>query len=368
MSRLSGLIATTRRPRTWLVAPALASLLLAGCGATATRSAHSTSRAQGSGAAATQTTTTATPSQALLGLQSAYVAVVHKVGPSVVQISTRQDLGSGIIFNRQGDIVTNNHVVNGARRVTVTLANGHQYPGTVVSTFPPDDLAVIHITATGLQPAQFANSAALQVGDIVMAIGNPLGLQSSVSTGIISATGRTVSEPNGVTLPDVLQTSAAINPGNSGGALVDLAGQVVGIPTLAALDPQLGGGQAPGIGFAIPSNVVTDIAGQIARYGRVVHSNRAYLGIEVEDVIQPNGNPGGALVVRVVSGGPAARAGLRARDIILALGQQATQSVAALTEALAAMRPGQQVALQAEKPDGSKVTITVRLGQFPGHP
>lgn len=368
MSRLSGLIATTRRPRTWLVAPALASLLLAGCGATATRSAHSTSRAQGSGAAATQTTTTATPSQALLGLQSAYVAVVHKVGPSVVQISTRQDLGSGIIFNRQGDIVTNNHVVNGARRVTVTLANGHQYPGTVVSTFPPDDLAVIHITATGLQPAQFANSAALQVGDIVMAIGNPLGLQSSVSTGIISATGRTVSEPNGVTLPDVLQTSAAINPGNSGGALVDLAGQVVGIPTLAALDPQLGGGQAPGIGFAIPSNVVTDIAGQIARYGRVVHSNRAYLGIEVEDVIQPNGNPGGALVVRVVSGGPAARAGLRAQEVILGIAGHPVGSAQTLTGLLAAMHPGQQVALQVQKPDGSKATLTVKLGQYPSVP
>ena len=172
-------------------------------------------------------------SQSLLALQQAYVDLYKNVSPSVVQISTKADLGSGIVFNSQGDIVTNNHVANGYKTFEVTLANGKQYPGTLVNNFSPDDLAVIHIDASGLHPATFADSSQLEVGDIVMAIGNPLGFQSSATDGIISAVGRTVSEPNGVTLPDVIQTSAPINPGNSGGALVDLQGQVVGIPTLA---------------------------------------------------------------------------------------------------------------------------------------
>jgi S1-C subfamily serine protease len=128
---------------------------------------------------------------------------------------------------------------------------------TPVGSFAADDVAVLHITATGLTPASFA-----------LAIGNPLGLQSSVTEGIVSALGRTVNEDNGVALPNVVQTSAAINPGNSGGALVNLQGQIIGIPTLAATDPQLGGGAAPGIGFAIPSNIVRNIATQLITRGR----------------------------------------------------------------------------------------------------
>ena len=154
-----------------------------------------------------------------------------------------------------------------------------------MGAFPPDDLAVIRVSGAGLRPATFADSSALEVGDIALAIGNPLGLQSSVTEGIVSAFREAVQEPengNDVTLPSMIQTSAAINPGNSGGALVDIKGRVIGIPTLAATDPELGG-SAPGIGFAIPSNLVTDIAGQIAAHGRVINSHRAYLGVEVGD-------------------------------------------------------------------------------------
>jgi S1-C subfamily serine protease len=137
-----------------------------------------------------------------------------------------------------------------------------------------DDLAVVHVPATGLQPATFADSSKLVVGDIVLAVGNPLGLQSTVTEGIVSALGRSVPESATVTLPNVIQTSAAINPGNSGGALVDLNGSVVGIPTLALSDPQMGGA-AVGIGFAIPSSVVSNIANQLITYGKVVNAQPA---------------------------------------------------------------------------------------------
>ncbi|MGC2190765.1 MAG: trypsin-like peptidase domain-containing protein, partial [Candidatus Dormiibacterota bacterium] len=254
------------RRLTWGAVPALLALsvVLASCSTPATGGAVP----KVAKIPATKISPTAL-SQSLLVLQQAYVDLYKEVSPSVVQISTKVDLGSGIIFNTQGDIVTNNHVADGYKTFEVTLANGKEYPGTLVNNFSPDDLAVIHISATGLKPATFADSSQLAVGDIVLAIGNPLGFQSSATDGIISAVGRTVSEPNGVTLADVIQTSAPINPGNSGGALVDLEGQVVGIPTLAAVDEQLGGSEASGIGFAIPSTTVANIAGQIVKYGQV---------------------------------------------------------------------------------------------------
>jgi S1-C subfamily serine protease len=302
-------------------------------------------------------------SQSLLVLQQAYVDLYKDVSPSVVQISTKVDLGSGIVFNTQGDIVTNNHVADGYKTFEVTLANGKQYPGTLVNNFSPDDLAVIHINATGLTPATFADSSQLNVGDIVMAIGNPLGFQSSATDGIISAVGRTVSEPNGVTLPDVIQTSAPINPGNSGGALVDLEGQVVGIPTLAAVDEQLGGSEASGIGFAIPSNVVASIAGQIVKYGKVQNSDRSCIGVEVEQVTGSNGQDAGVLVTSVTRAAVTA-AGLKAQDVITAVNGQATLAVQDLTDDLANISPGKTVTLSVTHSNGSKATVSITLGQL----
>jgi S1-C subfamily serine protease len=202
-------------------------------------------------------------------LQNDFVDVVNKVSPSVVVIETTQGLGSGIVFDTKGDIVTNNHVVAGSTKFTVTLADGRKLEGSLVGTYPAGDLAVIHVTGTGLQPATFDDSAKLAVGDIVLAVGSPLGFQGSVTQGIVSALDRSVPESSSVTLPNVIQTSAEINPGNSGGALVDLAGNVVGVPTLAALDPEFGDTAAPGIGFAIPSDVVVDVAGQLIATGHV---------------------------------------------------------------------------------------------------
>src|SRR4029077_12348955 len=163
------------------------------------------------------------------------------------------------------------------------------------------------------EPAVFANSAKLEVGDIAIAIGNPLGLSSSVTEGIVSGLNRQESEgQGGATLQNAIQTSAAINPGNSGGALADIQGRVIGIPTLAAGDPQLGGA-AGGIGFAIPSNDVADYAKQIIAHGKVVNSHRAYLGINIGDTGD------GVYVSAVSAGGPAAKAGLKVGDVIVAV-------------------------------------------------
>jgi putative serine protease PepD len=300
------------------------------------------------------------PPAGALALQNAFVKVVQTVSPSVVQIETSEGLGSGVVFDGKGDIVTNAHVVGTAKKFTVTTSSGKRVPATLVGAFPADDLAVIHV-GTNLKAAAFGDSAKLQVGDMVLAIGNPLGLRSSVTQGIVSALARIVSEPTGTALPSAIQTSAAINPGNSGGALVDLEGRVVGIPTLAATDPQLGGGAAPGIGFAIPSNLVKDIAGQLARSGHVVDSGRAYLGILPGDT---NGH--GVLVGGVVRGSPAAKAGLKVGDVISSIAGKPTPVVAALSAVLVTLKPGQKIPVVVTDQSGKKRTVELTLGQLPG--
>jgi putative serine protease PepD len=341
----------TGRPRLLLAMAALvAALVLAGCSTTTADSASSS---------------TALPavdvSPSALALQQQFVKVVKQVGPSVVLIQTSQGLGSGVVLDATGNVVTNDHVVQASSGFRVTLADGKQSQAQLVGTFPADDLAVLHVDAAGLHPAAFADSSSLQVGDVALAIGNPLGLQSSVTEGIVSALGRTVNEDNGVALPNVIQTSAAINPGNSGGALVDLQGQVIGIPTLAATDPQLGGSAAPGIGFAIPSNTVRDIAAQLISQGKVTNSHRAWLGVEVAATTS-----GGLLVAKVVSGGPAVKAGIRAGELITAVQGTATPDPATLADVLAGLRPGQTVRVAVVGPGGAHRTVRVTLGQFPG--
>jgi len=341
-------------PRTPLplvtVALVVAALVLAGC---STSPASSTS------------SSVATPAVAVapsaLALQQQFVKVVKQVGPSVVLIQTSQGLGSGIVLDANGNVVTNNHVVQGAGGFQVTLADGKQYPARLVGSFAADDLAVLHIDAGGLHPAGFADSSQLQVGDVTLAIGNPLGLQSSVTEGIVSALGRTVNEENGVALPNVIQTSAPINPGNSGGALVDLQGRVIGIPTLAATDPQLGGGAAAGIGFAIPSNTVRDVAAQLISQGKVTNSHRAWLGVEVAATTS-----GGLLITKVEPGGPAAKAGIEAGELVTNVNGTATPDPGTLADVLAGLRPGQTVTVAAARPGGAERTVRVTLGQFPG--
>src|SRR6266550_3677368 len=289
-------------------------------------------------------------------LQGAIVNVVQSVSPSVVQIEDQTGLGSGIVFDAAGDIVTNHHVVSGAKSFMVTTSSGRQYRGTLVGAFAPDDLAVIKVSGANLKPAMFADSSKLQVGDLAIAIGNPLGLRSSVTDGIVSAFRDAVQEDNNVTLPSVIQTSAAINPGNSGGALVDIEGRVIGIPTLAATDPQLGG-SAPGIGFAIPGNLAKDIAGQIVTNGKVVKYQRAYLGFKVGET-----SGSGLYVGSVSAGGPAANAGIDAGDVIVSVDGRATSTINVLSSVMAGLKPGQQVSVVVKHQDGRRATLQVTLG------
>jgi putative serine protease PepD len=242
---------------------------LAGCGASGSGSES------GSGTNRAETGSASEPS-AVAVEEGAFVSAIARVLPSVVEIRTRTGLGSGVVLNAAGDIVTNAHVVGDGAGLEVLLsASAAPVPATLVGVYRPDDLAVIRVSGVpGLRPATFGDSAKLVAGDVVLAIGNPLGLSSSVTEGIVSAVGRTVSEPAtraaaGATLPDTIQTSAAINPGNSGGALATLDGDVVGIPTLAAVSQA--GAAAPGIGFAISSNIAVGIATQLMSTGRVTN-------------------------------------------------------------------------------------------------
>ncbi len=311
----------------------------------------------------TASSSTATAAQPPAGeLEATFVDVVNRVAPEVVQIQTDRGLGSGVVFDDQGDIVTNAHVVASAQRFRVTAARGKRFSATLVGASAADDLAVIRAENANLTAASFGRSADLKVGDIVLAIGNPLGLRSSVTEGIVSALGRTVSEPGGATLPNVIQTSAPINPGNSGGALVGLDGKVVGIPTLAATDPQLGGGAAPGIGFAIPSDTVRDIASQLIEHGKVVNSHRAYLGVRLAGSM---GSPG-AVVAAVDNGGPADKAGISPGDIILSIEAQRTTGPQDVASVLASHQPGDEVSIEIRPGDGGGTkTVDVRLGTYP---
>ena len=217
-------------------------------------------------------------------------AVIAKVRPAVVQVNVTTQggggLGSGVIIDKRGYIVTNNHVVNGAQSIEVVLYDGTSIKNVqLVGTDPADDLAVLKITppAANLTVANLGDSSSLIVGQDVLAIGNPLGITQTVTNGIISALGRNVNEQNGAIIPNAIQTDAPINPGNSGGALVDMQGNLVGIPTLTAIDPEFNT-PASGVGFAIPSNRVKYIATQLIDTGKVTHTGRAALGVRVATV------------------------------------------------------------------------------------
>ncbi len=297
-------------------------------------------------------------------LSGDYESVVRAVLPSVVQISTSSGTGSGVVFDSKGDVVTNDHVVGNAKTVQVRPATSDTVlTADVVGTFSPDDLAVVRVTkdASMLKPAKFANSSDAQIGEIVLTMGNPLGLTDSVAQGIISATGRTVGEPGGKTvIPDTIQTTAAINPGNSGGALVDLADQVIGIPTLAARLPNENGA-APGIGFAIPSNTVMKIATQLADTGTVTDSGRASLEITADTIANSSGDPVGVGVVGVTPGGSADKAGIRAGDIITGIDGTSTPTLAALEGVLAELKPGDTVPVKLSR-NGTAGTTHAKLG------
>jgi putative serine protease PepD len=344
----------SRRVARTLAAAVVVAGAVVGCGGHADSLSSDDSAMSASGAP-----TTVTPAPAVAALQSQFEQVVQAVSPAVVQIESGGGLGSGVVYDDKGDVVTNAHVVGDATRFQVTGAAGKRHEATLVGSFPAGDLAVVNLSGATPKPARFGDSSKVRVGDFALAIGNPLGLRSSVTDGIVSSVGRTVSEGGGVTLTSAIQTSAPINPGNSGGALVDIAARVIGIPTLAALDPELGGAQAPGIGFAIPSNTVRSIADQLIATGRVTRSGRPFLGVSAATIAG-----GGVLVTSVERGGPAEKAGIQPGDVIVAINGHPTPSTDALATVLAEMKPGQKARVEISR-DGRRQTVEVTLGELP---
>ncbi len=294
-------------------------------------------------------------------LEAQYEQTVRAVLPSVVQITTDNSTGSGVVYDHHGDIVTNLHVVGTAKTVKVQETVGNMsVTGKVIGEFSPDDLAVIRVDsgAGNLKPAKFANSNTAQIGEIVLAMGNPLGLTDSVTQGIISATGRIVgsSEPGGgkALISAAIQTSAAINPGNSGGALVTLGSEVIGVPTLTARLPGESG-VAPGIGFAIPSDTVRDVADQIIKSGKVTNTGSGTLGITAQTAANGTGKPAGVAVLAVAGGSTAANAGVRKGDIIVRLDSRPVASLEQLEDTLAQLMPGAMVTIHYRRGGGSTV-------------
>ncbi|MBK8900606.1 MAG: trypsin-like peptidase domain-containing protein [Anaerolineaceae bacterium] len=304
--------------------------------------------------------------------EQAYVAVYEQVNPAVVSIMMGSGQGSGFLFDREGHIVTNNHVVAGGGQIVVNFDNGRQLPATVVGTDPSSDLAVIQVDAskiTDITPVTLADSDALKVGQIVIAIGSPFGLQSSMTTGIISALDRLFPgavNPDGTVfqIPDIIQTDAAINPGNSGGPLLNLRGEVIGVNT--AIESPVRG--SSGIGYAVPANIVSNIVPQIIANGRV---ETPWLGVSgqiiSEDAAVALGLPAeqnGILVNEVISGSPAAIAGLRGGsnpDVITAVdGREITAFDDLLGYLVQQTMVGQTIELQIVR-DGQLQTVNVTL-------
>jgi serine protease DegQ len=289
--------------------------------------------------------------------------IVRRVSPSIVTIFVQtaqgQAEGSGVIWNQNGTIVTNNHVVAGATRVDVVLASGARIRAEVKATDPLYDLAVATIDRQGLPAATFANRLP-RVGELAIAMGSPLGFANTVTAGIVSALHRSI--PSGGQAPslvDLVQTDAPISPGNSGGALVSAEGEVIGI-NVAYIPPQA---QAVSIGFAIPSPTVVDDVKQLIAKGKAVH---AFLGIQPAEVTPELaqqfhlGISSGALVQAVVPSSAAAKAGLRQGDVIVELGGTPVRSVEDLLAALRKRTPGDRVSIKVSR-NGKIVTLDVTL-------
>ena len=298
----------------------------------------------------------------------AVTAAVKKAAPSVVNIDVAvagrrgSGTGSGFVFTPDGFIITNSHVVHEAVAIGVTLPDGREFQADLVGDDPATDLALIRITAPTLPALVAGDSAALQPGQLAIAIGNPFGFECSVTTGVISALGRSLRSLSGRLIDNIIQTDAALNPGNSGGPLVTSAGEAVGINT--AIFPA---GQ--GICFAIPMNTATWVTASLMRDGRV---HRSWLGVAAGVMRLPRrlthelgvDLDRGVIVTSVEEGGPAEKAGLRPRDVIVAFGEAPTPDVDALHRLLTGEVTGKPAALTVLR-GGRKVTFEVTPAEAP---
>ena len=332
-------------------------------------------------------------------------AIYRRSGPGVVQITStssgrsgvdvfgnpvqgqaQQALGSGFVVDKDGHIVTNYHVVQGASRVEVSFSNQDTVKATIVGTDPSTDLAVLKVDAPAraLTPLTLADSDAVQVGDPVVAIGNPFGLDRTVTAGIVSALQREVRSPNNYTIDHVIQTDAPINSGNSGGPLIDAQGRVIGVNS--QIETASGGGGNVGIGFAVPANTVKSVVAQLLVDG---HVDRAFLGVTLQNVSSDVARilrlpaSKGVLVGSVKPGSAAAKAGLEGGttrvvvagesyqlggDMIVAIDGKPVASVDALRDAIAAHKPGDKIRISVVHSDGTKATVEAALGRVPNTP
>jgi serine protease Do len=295
--------------------------------------------------------------------EAVVIRVARQATPSVVAVAVRGGSGSGVIIRKDGVILTNAHVVRDFSDVDIGLADGRRVSGRVLGRDPAVDVAVVRIQATDLPAAPFADSDRLEVGQTAIAIGNPIGLERTVTTGVVSAVNRS---PRGFELGGLIQTDAAINPGNSGGPLLDSQGRVMGINTVIIQG-------TTGLGFAIPINLARDIAEQVLTTGRI---RRTVLGIVPDDLIpelaQQYDLPvrEGIIVRQVEPGSPAARAGLQVADIITQIDGQRVTTSGDLRRILRSRRPGDAVRLTVVRaPDrgsATTLTLTAQLGEASG--
>jgi S1-C subfamily serine protease len=324
--------------------------------------------------------------------------IYERAAPGVVRVNRTSNsttfadpqasgLGSGFVIDKTGHIVTNYHVVEGASEVNVSFSNRDTVRAEIVGTDPSTDLAVLRVetSANALTPLPLGNSDRIRVGDPVVAIGNPFGLDRTVTSGIVSALQRLITAPNSFAIDHVIQTDAPINPGNSGGPLLNARGQVIGVNTQIETGTGSSATGNVGIGFSVPSNTVKDVVAQILRTGRVEH---AYLGISGQavnsDLAETYNLPvkAGVLVGSVTDGSGADKAGLQGGvrevvvagetyvlggDIIVGFGGQKISSIEELRDAIAGHKPGDKVTVVIYR-DGDKSSVTVTLGRQPPSP
>ena len=273
----------------------------------------------------------------------AVIQAAERVSPSVVNIEVQQrgqGTGSGFLFTPDGFIVTNSHVVHGAKKLGVTMTDGSRYSADLVGDDPDTDLAVIRIQGSSLTPVDFGDSQKIKVGQLVIAIGNPYGFQTTVTAGVVSALGRTLRAKSGRLIDNVIQTDAALNPGNSGGPLVNSHGEVIGVNTAMILPAQ-------GICFATAINTAKFVAGMLIRHGRIT---RSYIGVAGQNVPLPRNfirfhnlkSEAGVLIVSMESNGPAEKTALRDGDIIVEFNQTPISAIDDLHRLLT----GEQIGMQ----------------------
>jgi S1-C subfamily serine protease len=347
-------------------------------------------------AVGTASATTLNAASAAAAPAGTVAAVAQTVGPAVVSVRTDQGLGSGVIYDGSGLILTNAHVVQDAGSITIGLVDGRHFAGKIVGADTGFDVAVIKIDGANLPSAPLGDQGDVQVGDAVVAIGNPYGFDHTLTTGVVSALNRPVSEGQGSYNQPMIQTDAAINPGNSGGPLLDISGRVIGITTLVAA-PQ--GFPASGIGFAVPVDTAERIAAQLVQSGSVTHSGQPYLGVSLADINRPDTTPGfpnmpgtpfspgapggrrgqqpgaqrpqapagidhGALVGNVQANSAAAQAGVQNNDVITSFDNFDIYNPDELLQRLVVHKPGDQIPLTVFR-NGQSMNLSITLGEAP---